>query len=243
MSYRIKIVNSLAEEMFNTCLLDTTSTTIRGRMPVAFKTRLRNTVIAVGAVHCRKKTIPRRSRTVPPFIQRRSWIKRAAVEEEDASEGPVLERLDLSSRGGLGGTSEDVFGPLAVALVGFSQTEYDQFQDLLRQMDGDCVKTIPCSASHLGASLQTVLHLENVEFESGPLGLRRTIFLSGMYAAEVHEIISAYRDARLPPAVFAAYVPRNKDKCIADLVEEVYDDHLYMLRQRKAETKDGDVRE
>ena len=210
---------------------------------LTFKTQRRNTAIAVRSVHCRRKTVPRRSRTVIPLIQRRSRIKRAAVEEEEASEGPVLERLDLSSTGGLGGTSEDVFGPLAVALVGFSQTEYDQFRGLLQQMEADFVKTIPCSAAHLGASLQTVLHLENVKFESGPLGLRRTIFLSGMYASEVHEIISAYRDARMPPAVFAAYVPRNKDKRLDDLVEEVYDDHLYMLQQQKSEKNDGDGNE
>jgi len=158
------------------------------------------------------------------------------VQEE--YEGPQLEKLDLSSDGGLGGTSEDVFGPLAVVLVGFGRDEYRQFQAMLRAMEADAVKLIACPPARLAAPLMQVLDLDEVEFEEGPMGLRRTVILSGMYASEVQEVLSAYRDMQLPPAVFAAYVPKNKEKRIVDLVKEVYDDHEYMIEKRRLSRED-----
>ena len=162
--------------------------------------------------------------------KRKSRAARRLRVTED--EGPQLEKLDLSSTGGLGGTSEDVYGPLAVLLLGFSFPEYHTFQEMLNSMNADMINLIPCPPSKMEAPLEEVIHLEGVAFKEGPLGLRRTVILSGMYASEVQEVIAAYRETTLPPAVFAAFVPKNAEKRICDLVEEVYDDHEYMIMKR-----------
>ena len=83
--------------------------------------------------------------------------------------GPELVAIDPDSDGGLGGTSDDLFGPLvrcfvklshvirpcsgfttyacaqAVLLVGFAQQEVDAFRALMIDMDADMVKVKICT--------------------------------------------------------------------------------------------------
>ena len=57
------------------------------------------------------------------------------------------------------------------------------------------LQVVPASAAAMGGSLGAALEVEPVPaFEQAPLGTRRVCFLSGMYAAEVMETISAYRE-------------------------------------------------
>lgn len=153
--------------------------------------------------------------------------------QEEAYEGPELQPLDESSQGGLGGTSEEVYGQLAILLVGFRLPEVTSFRQMLVEMGAEDVQLLSCGSDYLEDSLATVFAKSQSNFEDPPLGLRRTVFLSGMYASEVNEVISAFNESQLPPAVFSALVPKNKDKKIAELVDEVYDDHQYMLSKHK----------
>ena len=64
---------------------------------------------------------------------------------------------------------------------------------------------------------------------------QRTIFLSGMNGAEINEVIGAvYDEIELPvEPVFAVLVPKNRDKVVRDLVEEVHDDHARLRKERE----------
>lgn len=46
----------------------------------------------------------------------------------------------MDSEGGLGGTSADVFGPLAVALIGYHPEEFETFRSFMIDMEADMVK-------------------------------------------------------------------------------------------------------
>jgi hypothetical protein len=66
------------------------------------------------------------------------------------------------------------------------------------------LQVVPASAAAMGGSLGAALEAEPVPaFEQAPLGTRRVCFLSGMYAAEVMETISAYREIGEAPAEVA----------------------------------------
>lgn len=45
-----------------------------------------------------------------------------------------------------------------------------------------------------------------------------------MVLVQVMEVIAAYKDARLPPTVFAGAVPNNWESPLTSLVEELYKD-------------------
>lgn len=49
----------------------------------------------------------------------------------------------MNSDGGLGGTSEHLFGPLAVAMIGYHPREVDTFRAFMNDMDADMVKVSP----------------------------------------------------------------------------------------------------
>ncbi|KXZ46054.1 hypothetical protein GPECTOR_47g329 [Gonium pectorale] len=124
-------------------------------------------------------------------------------EEEEEEEGAEMVRLDTES----GGLAQDqgVFGPLAVLLVGFQAAEVESFRAFMLDMEADMVKP--------------------------PLGTRRTVFLSGMVGAEVVEVIAAYKDAGMPPTVWAAAVPNNYGRIVKELVAEVHADNAAMVRK------------
>jgi hypothetical protein len=46
----------------------------------------------------------------------------------------------MDSEGGLGGTSEGTFGPLACALIGYYPVEMDRFRGVMNDMEADMVK-------------------------------------------------------------------------------------------------------
>jgi len=60
-----------------------------------------------------------------------------------------LVRIDMESEGGLGGTSEGMFGPLACALVGYYPVEMDRFRAVMNDMEADMVKVRHSDDCHL----------------------------------------------------------------------------------------------
>ncbi|BDA51235.1 hypothetical protein COCOBI_18-1120 [Coccomyxa sp. Obi] len=148
-------------------------------------------------------------------------------------EGPIFEPIDPDSDGGLGGTSEELFGPLAVLLVGYAQYEVDQFRTFMIDMDADMVKIITCTRKMLSSTLEQSLDSPAPVFEQLPLGTKRAVFLSGMSGAEVQEVISAYNDSGLPPTVWAAAVPANYQRTVSTLLEDIYGDHNLMLQREQ----------
>ncbi|GIL61440.1 hypothetical protein Vafri_15888 [Volvox africanus] len=83
----------------------------------------------------------------------------------------------------------------------------------------------------MGGTLQQALESEIPKYEQPLLGTRRTVFLSGMIGAEVVEVIAAYKEAGMPPTVWAAAVPNNYTRLVKDLVDEVHADNTAMVRR------------
>lgn len=149
--------------------------------------------------------------------------------EDDDGEGTMVP-IDTESKRGI--TGEEAFGPLAVLLIGFLPEDYAAFCSLMEDMEADMVKVVPCTKVMMSGTLQEALEVqEPPSYEQPALGQRRALVLSGMYGAEVIEVVSAYKEAGLPPAVFAAAVPNNYQRVISGLVEEVYADHNAMKQQ------------
>ncbi|KAK9838493.1 hypothetical protein WJX81_002737 [Elliptochloris bilobata] len=155
-----------------------------------------------------------------------------------AQEGPQLVPVDPDADGGIGGTSDALFGPLAVLLIGFLQHEVDSFRSMMLDMDADIVRLICCNRAMLRGSLQDALEVDAVpDYEqAAAVGTRRAVILSGMSSAEVLEVIDAYRDAGLPPALWAAAVPMNYERPVRELLEDIARDHAYMMEQRQQPT-------
>jgi hypothetical protein len=93
--------------------------------------------------------------------------------------------LDAQSEGGIGGVSDDVFGPLGALLVGFTAEDYSRFQTLMRDMEAEMVPIYCAGQEVLAGSLKDALEGGTPGYCEPPVGVRRAVFLSGMYTAEV----------------------------------------------------------
>ncbi|KAK9844329.1 hypothetical protein WJX74_000876 [Apatococcus lobatus] len=143
--------------------------------------------------------------------------------------GPMFEAIDMESEGGLAGTSAELFGPLAIILVGFAREEVDIFKHMMNDMDGDMVKVSACSRQMLAAKLIDALQAPVPAFEQLPDGTPRAVFLSGMNGPEVNEVISAYHDSGLPDCAWAAALPVNAERLVGKLVQDIYGDHQHIV--------------
>mmetsp|Transcript_20411 Transcript_20411/g.61472 ORF Transcript_20411/g.61472 Transcript_20411/m.61472 type:complete len:239 (+) Transcript_20411:214-930(+) len=144
--------------------------------------------------------------------------------------GPNMMPLDADSAGGLGGTSDELFGPLAALLIGFTQEQFEIFRTMMIDMEADIVKMIPCRPAMLNGTLKEALEApQGQPFEQMPKGTRRAVLLSGMSTGEVFEVLGAWRDTEgLPDTLWGAAVPNNYEKCsLRDLVSEMYQDRDY----------------
>lgn len=119
-------------------------------------------------------------------------------------------------------------------LVGFEAEDFDSFQSLMLDMDADMVSLHCCDAPMLAGTLREALESSAPGWRPAPLGTplgtRRAVILSGMYTAEVLDVVGAYRDASLPAAVFAAAVPNNYEGVVSELVDEIFSDDKASVR-------------
>lgn len=155
-----------------------------------------------------------------------------AQEEGDQEEG-TFRPLDPQSTGSVDGSSEQAFGPLAVLAVGLPADEHALLRALLDGMGADDVRLVPCTPSMLQGSLGAALDVDPLPaHQPPPLRLPRVLFLSGMYAAELVEVVGAVRESGLPEMACAAAVPKSWHRNLEELVGDVSADHAAMMLRR-----------
>ena len=156
------------------------------------------------------------------------WRTRARGVEDETNFAPI----DGASDGAPGGVAEDVFGPEAVLLVGFTPAECAEWREILDAIGADFIRVAACDEAMtrgtLGRALETVQ--EDVSAVKPALGVPRMMFMSGMNGREVMELIGVYEDMcegdrEWAPAVFACAVPKNYDSPMSALLAEIMDDH------------------
>jgi altronate dehydratase len=133
---------------------------------------------------------------------------------------------------GLGGTSEDIFGELAVLLVGFSREQVATFRSMMDDMEADFVPVIPVNTAMLDGTLEAAVSAALPTYQQLPEDTRHAVVMSGMSTAEVMEVIGAYSEtASLPESLFGAAVPNNYGSNLRTLLAEMYDDKDYKTTQ------------
>lgn len=171
---------------------------------------------------------------------------------EDEQNENTFVKLDPNSTGSVDGSGETTFGPLAMLAVGFLAEEFAVLQQLLDEIGADEVKLIPCTQKLIKEkkTLGDALSLDPPPPHEAPSSYfssssnssntisnntssRKIIFLSGMYASEVIEVVGAIRECdRLPDCAFAAAVLNSWGRKLEELVEDVFADHAAMAERR-----------
>lgn len=187
--------------------------------------------------------------SLQPDFNEDSSVDAEGLEAEDNEHTFV--QLDPNSTGSVDGSAETTFGPLAMLAVGFLAEEFAALQQLLDDIGADEVNLIPCTQKlieenrTLGEALSLdpqPLHETTSSFSSSSGSSTNTaintrnqkvVFLSGMYASEVIEVVGAIRECDgVPDCAFAAAVPNSWGRKLKELVEDVFADHAAMAERR-----------
>lgn len=145
--------------------------------------------------------------------------------------------IRLDSDEGLGGTSDERFGPDAVLLCSFTREEGALVRTALDQIGAEFVSVALLSADKVNGTLAAALEPDMESAVRAPLatGVPRVCFLSGMSGAEAVSVMDAIQELELPPTMFAAAVPRSINKQMLDLIDEIRGDHEALARVREQE--------
>lgn len=173
-----------------------------------------------------------------------SFLNSFSPSQQD--QGGTFVELDPNSTSSLDNSGEEgTFGPLALLVVGFLEEEFQHIQELLLDIGADAVQLIPCTQTMLQGTLgeaftttnNTIIDntQNNTRYEPPAIGTRRVVFLSGMYASEVIEIVGLLRESPYLPSTmaFAAAIPKSWGKNLNELIQDVYADHAEMMKKRK----------
>jgi hypothetical protein len=154
-----------------------------------------------------------------------------AQHHDDGGDGKFMQ-LDYEGDRSVDGSSETPFGPLVVLAVGLLAREFRALRELLDDIGAEQVDLLSCLPEMLDGtcSLGEALSMKSSSsssseaFVASPLGTRRVIFLSGMYGAEVIDVVGAMRVSGIVgDAAFAAAVPKSWDRPLNEVVADVYE--------------------
>jgi len=134
-----------------------------------------------------------------------------------------MQRINTESDEGLGGTSDNRFGPDAVLLVGFRKDEVPRVRQALDELGADFVAVVLASPASLKGTLRAALASQEPPAPPA-VGVPRVLFVSGMCGSEAVSVITAVEELGLPPCSFAAVVPRSIDRQLVEVLEEISSD-------------------
>ncbi|OAE23030.1 hypothetical protein AXG93_3255s1090 [Marchantia polymorpha subsp. ruderalis] len=127
------------------------------------------------------------------------------------------------------------FGPAVLFLLGFGNNQGAQVLEMLREMEGDFLKVVLCTPEMIKGTLGQAVNTPQPDITTVRVakGLPPICFLSGLTGEEIMMLIQAFRDSGMEDTVFAAHVPKNTDKSLEELIEEIMGDHERLSKARE----------
>ncbi|XP_010486642.1 PREDICTED: uncharacterized protein LOC104764748 [Camelina sativa] len=124
------------------------------------------------------------------------------------------------------------FGPPVLLLFGLQLHEAQKIQELLKELDGEFMEIVFCTADMIPRSLWEAVNTKQPDLKRVKIAesLPRICFLSGLTGEEMMMFIDAFPETGLEAVVFAAMVPNSADKPISELIEEIMGDYELMTR-------------
>jgi hypothetical protein len=124
------------------------------------------------------------------------------------------------------GITQEPVGPLAVLMLGYSELQVERFKRMMvDELSADMVRVISGRNSMMQGSLLEALHPDYdtpaADFEPMHPGLPHVLLLSGMRPQEVRDVIQTYEEHNFPETAFAAAVPRNLNRKLAGVVQQL----------------------
>ena len=121
----------------------------------------------------------------------------------------------------MGKTEERMYGPKGILFCGYAAAEHQPLANALEQIGLGDRPVIFVSDSDAEKLLKEVLAYENHSGMGQPSDLARATIMSGFTQQEAHLLMNAYRQAGLPPQLWATVTPASEGWTVAALLTEL----------------------
>ncbi len=128
------------------------------------------------------------------------------------SEG-TFQKLDKSK--------ERLFGPKGLVICGYAPAEHKPLIDALGQIGIADRPLIFVSIKESHKTLKELLSSKDRSGMAEPSNLPRAMIMSGFTQEEVHTLMSVYRQAELPPQLWATLTPVSETWTLEALLNEL----------------------
>lgn len=129
---------------------------------------------------------------------------------------------------------DPAYGPPALLLFGFTPDEKQDVKGLLDEIGGDFMKIVQATSDMLDGTLWDAFGRVQVQTAQNlATDVPRMCFISGLTGEELMMLVDAFGKSKLQRPVFAALVPKNKDKLLRELIDEVMGDHRRLVIERR----------
>jgi hypothetical protein len=129
-------------------------------------------------------------------------------------------------------SDERMYGPKGILVCGYPPPEHRFFAMFMDKAGfGDRPIVFPTN-NDSGKILKELLRLATGSGMGEPADMPRAVILSGFTQNEVHRVMAAYRQAGLPPQMWATLTPVSENWPLADLLKELKEESEF-FKQKK----------
>ena len=114
-----------------------------------------------------------------------------------------------------------LYGPKGILFCGYAVGEHRPLADALEQIGFGDRPVVFVTRADAEKTLKEVLAYENLSGLGQPSELARATIMSGFTQQEVHRLMNAYRQAGLPPQLWATVTPVSESWTVAALLKEL----------------------
>lgn len=138
-------------------------------------------------------------------------------------------------------TTERLYGPRAILFCGYAVGEHRPLADALAQIGFGDRPVVFVTHADAQKTLKEVLAYKDRSGLDQPSELARATIMSGFTQQEVRRLMNAYRQAGLPPQLWATLTPVSESWTVAALLEELAAEAEAMRRKQRNRDSRPDV--
>jgi hypothetical protein len=121
----------------------------------------------------------------------------------------------------VGKSEKRMFGPPCLVICGYRADEQEQILSLIEVCGLSRHAVVFAGEDDAGSILRDVVRAESGKGSGLSSGLARAIIMSGLTERELHLLLSAYREERLTPQLWATLTPISEGWSLDALLKEL----------------------
>ena len=124
-----------------------------------------------------------------------------------------------------------MYGSTCILVCGYGPADQTEILSLLEKNGFSDLPVLFATSQDLHRTLKDIFSGAPLSGQGDPSGMSRAIIMSGFAENELHRLIGAYREARLPSQHWATLTPISEGWALKDLLKELAAEAEAMRKQ------------